>query len=132
MSLDDNVPASDHCEDSLHWQSGSDDECSSEMDLIRSVKTSSLGVLGIVNVLDSPFLTDREGLLGDNHILTFDILSILHSKDSAILNIDEVALVPSELLEPLSVGLPDLHVVGFTCSSDVERLVVEHLISDGK
>ena len=37
MSLDNNVSVVDNGENSLHWQSGSDDECSSEMDIVWSV-----------------------------------------------------------------------------------------------
>jgi len=101
------------------------------MDLVWSIKPSLLVVFGNVNIGDCPFLAELVSELGNSDALTFTILTVEDLDDSVVFDILQVVLGVFELLEPLSIGGPELQVVGSSTGLNVERLVFEHLISDG-
>lgn len=108
--LDDNVSVTNDCENSLHWKSRSDDESSSEMDVVWLVDACCLLIFSMVNIDKSPFLLDGVALARDTNTSAFSVLSSGNLENSVVLNVDEVVLLPLEVLEPISIGLPDLHV----------------------
>jgi len=54
----------------------------------------------------------------------FTIIAIFDIKHFLALPVDELVVLVLEYLEPVRVGAPDLHVVGFSLVLDVPRLVV--------
>lgn len=80
------------------------------MNLVWSVETCGLLIFVSVNILESPLLSDVICDLGDNNILAFYVFTTLHFKNSIILDVLEIMVDPLELLEPVSVGFPELHV----------------------
>jgi hypothetical protein len=120
VGSNDKVSSSNDCDDSLHWKSGSDDKVSSEVNLVWIVETCCLGILSLINILDGPFLPDLVVFSLDDNMLTFLIITTLDGKDSVVLHIDEVVLCVVELLPPLTVCVPDLHVSSLSTSIDVK------------
>jgi hypothetical protein len=57
--------------------------------------------------------------------LSFYILSTSDIKNLAISPVDELILLILEKLEPSRVGTPDLHVISFTSTLDIPRLIVQ-------
>jgi len=85
----------------------------------------------MVNIDKSPFLLDGVCLLADGDSTTLNISTLEHFKDSAVLNVDEVVLFILELLEPASIGVPELNVIASSSVGDVKRFVFVHDILDG-
>jgi len=90
------------------------------MDLIWSVKSSHLAVLSSVNIGDCPFLTELVSELGNSDVLSFSILTVEDLNDSVVFGVLQIVLGVLELLEPSSIGGPELQVVGVATVLDVE------------
>jgi hypothetical protein len=86
VSLDHQVSSS-NSQNSLHWESRSDDESSSEMDLVWNIESSSLSVFSLVNIVDVPLLAQLVCELSDSNILALTVLPVENLDDSAILDI---------------------------------------------
>lgn len=89
------------------------------MDLVWHIKTCSLSVLGLVNVVNLPFLAELISQLSNTYVLAFTILLVQDLNHSVVFHIFEVVLRELELLEPSSVRVPDLQVICVTCALDV-------------
>jgi len=114
----------------LHWQSRSDDESSSKVDLVWGVESSSLFVFSFINIFNLPFLTELIDQFADSYVLALSILLVGDLDDSAIFFILEVVLRVLEFLEPSSISGPDLQVSSVTRVLDVEGFVFLQIVFD--
>ena len=120
VAPDNQVSATNNGQNSLHWHSRSDDEGSTKIDLVWDIEASSLSVFGLVDIVNGPFLTELVCELSNSNVLSLRVLASSDLDDSAILNILEVVLRELELLEPSSVGVPELQVSCLTRILDIK------------
>jgi len=91
-------------------------------------ETLSLNWFGLIKIDNIPFLVCSLMNAPNNDLSSFFILSSVDIKCFLVLQVDEVSILLTgvlEELEPSRVGAPDLHVVGSSCTLDIPRLVVK-------
>jgi len=83
------------------------------------VKSLNCNLSSLVNINNLPSLVCSLVLVPGNDLSSFFILSSVYIKCLLVSDIDEVFILIVEDLEPLRVGTPDLHVVGFSSILDI-------------
>jgi hypothetical protein len=78
------------------------------MNLIWNIESSGLSVLSLINIINGPLLAQLLLELAYSNILAFTIFVVDDFNHSTISCIGEVVLFVLELLEPSSIGTPNL------------------------
>jgi hypothetical protein len=78
----------------------------------------------LVKIEDLPFLVSLSVISSNTYSLTFFIFGSCNIKYFHVGPIGELSIFILEDLEPSTVGAPDLHVVSFSSTLDIEGLVV--------
>jgi hypothetical protein len=123
-SLEPNIISTVTFNQSLHWKSWSDIERSINVESKFLIKAFSLCLFSLIKIKHSPLLVVLSSVICNSNSLTFLVLWSSYIKNLVICPVNELTLFKFEDLEPSRVSAPDLHVVGFTSTLDVPRLVV--------
>jgi hypothetical protein len=88
------------------------------------VKSFGLNFISFIKIDYLPLLVFTSVVTVNPNWVSFLILCTSDIKDLVIGPVDELVILILEDLEPSRVGTPDLHVISFTSTLDIPRLII--------
>jgi hypothetical protein len=123
-SLEDHIGTTKHLSNSVEWKLRYEVEWSIDVETKFFIESLSLSLWSLIGIENSPSLVSSIVVAPDTYCLTFNVFTSLNIKNLIVSNVNELLSSILEDLEPSRASAPDLHVIGFTCTLDVPRLVV--------